>query len=447
MLQIVRKRGGDVAVGKLHVGLPLRPIQAVDLHGRLSVVWRVHPGAVLVDPALHVQRAQEAGLGLLVVHGHIEFIVHVHGGAYQEQIGILILADAEVSPIIPVGIVQSIRCGTLRRRKLNVSRNVLFGRLCDAVRIDLRIIGLHRDRDKALGKIVGGFCLPILRTPFTLAVIGDDHIRLREIGISLVNSVVHHAGIAAAVAEGQHRTLADLARDVDRLGAVQIFLDKTTGQNELVAVFILEVHVGRLAFVPSLLYFKVSADHVFRLHIVSDWGIGYDGAGGGALGTADDPDLKTVIIEIFHKLHHRQVEIVYVAHVVETRGLFLPELYHIVVKLFHGHARVGFCKVPRKRLVGDISGFYRRGNRLQLIRDAFRVVIEAVFDEHHRVIVGIEGLTCERTVHIEYSDAVLGGNIIRSALFRDGADVVDQAFLRAGPFVPERKRFGAVSGR
>ena len=197
----------------------------------------------------------------------------------------------------------------------------------------------------------------------------------------------------------------------------------------------------------SLLYLKISADHMLRFHIVFDRRVRHDGAGSGALGTADDPDLKAVVIEVFHKLRHRQIETVYIAHVVEAGGLLLPEINCVVVKFFHGHARVGFCKVPRKRLVGDISGFYRRGNRFQLIRDAFRVVMEAVFDEHHRVIVGIEGLACKRTVHIEYSDAVLNGDIICSALFRDGADVVDQAFLRAGPFVPERKRFGAVSGR
>ena len=68
------------------------------------------------------------------------------------------------------------------------------------------------------------------------------------------------------------------------------------------------------------------------------------------------------------------------------------------------------------------------------------MVVEAVFDEHHRVIVGIEGLARECTVHIEHSDAIFDGDIICSALLRDGADVVDQTVLRAGSFVPKRKR-------
>ena len=220
MFQIVGKCSGHVAVGEFHIGFPLRPIQAVDLHGRLPVVGGVHPGAVLINPALHIQRAEEAGLGVLIVHGHVEFIVHVHCGADQEQIGILTLADAEVSPIFRVGIVQGVLCGGLRFRKRNVGGNILFGRFRDAVRVDLRKVGFHGDREKALGKIVGGFCFPILCAPFALAVIGHDHISLRRMWIPAVDGIVHHAGVAAAVAEGEHRALADLALDVDRLVAV-----------------------------------------------------------------------------------------------------------------------------------------------------------------------------------------------------------------------------------
>ena len=198
---------------------------------------------------------------------------------------------------------------------------------------------------------------------------------------------------------------------------------------------------------PSLFNLKIGADHVFRFHIVSDRGVGHDGAGSRALGAADDPDFKVVVVEILHKLHHRQIETVYVAHVVEARVLLLPELHNIVVKLFNSHARIGLCEVSRERLVGHVSGPDRRGDCLELIRDAFRVIVEAVFNEHHRVIVGIEGLAGERTVHIEHSDAVFDRDIICSALFCDGADVVDQMIPCAGAFVPKRKRFFPIYDR
>ncbi len=194
----------------------------------------------------------------------------------------------------------------------------------------------------------------------------------------------------------------------------------------------------------SLLYLKVGTDHVFRLNKVSDRRVGNDSAGGGAFRAADDPDLKAVVVEIFHELHHRQIETVYITHVVEARGLFLPELHNVVVKLFYGHARVGFCKVSCERLVGHVSGLDRRGNRFELIRNAFRVIIEAVFHEHHRVVVGIEGLAGERTVHIEHGDAIFDRDKVRPVLLCDSADVVDQLIPCTGAFVPKRKRVGAV---
>ena len=195
---------------------------------------------------------------------------------------------------------------------------------------------------------------------------------------------------------------------------------------------------------PSLFYLKIGADHMLRLHIVPDWGVGHDGAGSRALRTADDPDFKVVVVEILHKLHHRQIETVYVAHVVEARVLLLPELHNIVVKLFNSHARIGLCEVSRERLVGHVSGPDRRGDCLELIRDAFRVIVEAVFNEHHRVIVGIEGLAGERTVHIEHSDAIFDRDKVRPVLLCDSADVVDQLIPCTGAFVPKRKRVGAV---
>ena len=115
------------------------------------------------------------------------------------------------------------------------------------------------------------------------------------------------------------------------------------------------------------LYLKIGTDHVLRLNIVFDRRVGNDSAGGGTLCAADDPDRESVIIEIFYKLSHRQIEIVDVAHIVKTCGLLLAEFHRVVIELLDGHARISLCKVPRKRFVGNVAGFDRRGNLFELV--------------------------------------------------------------------------------
>ena len=118
---------------------------------------------------------------------------------------------------------------------------------------------------------------------------------------------------------------------------------------------------------PLLLDLKIGADHVLRLDIVLYRRICDDRAGGSALGAADDPDLKSVFIEIFHKLHHRQIEIVDISHIVEAGGLFLPELHNVVVEFLHRHAGVSLGKVSCQRFVREVSGFDRRGDFLEFV--------------------------------------------------------------------------------
>ena len=234
----------------------------------------------------------------------------------------------------------------------------------DAVRIDHGKIALHGDRDIALCDIVCGLLVPILLAPFPDVVVRNDHVRLSKIGIPLIDGIVHHAGVAAAVAEGQHGALSDLPLHIDGLVRVEVLLDEAAGEHQLVAVFILEVHIGRLVLVPLLLDLEVRADHMLRADVLADGRVRYDGAGGRALRAADDPDLETVIIQVFHKLGHGQIDVVDVAHVFKACGVLFAEFDHILGKLFHSHAGVGLGEVPRQGLVGEVPRLDGRGHRL-----------------------------------------------------------------------------------
>ena len=134
--------------------------------------------------------------------------------------------------------------------------DVLLFRFRYSVRIDFCEISLHRDRDEAFGDVIRRFRFPVLSAPFANVIVRDDHIRLRFVGVSFVYRVIHHTGIAAAVAEGKHRAFADLALHVDRLVTVQVFLYEAAGENEFIAVFVFEIHIGRLILVPLLLDLK-----------------------------------------------------------------------------------------------------------------------------------------------------------------------------------------------
>ena len=128
----------------------------------------------------------------------------------------------------------------------------------------------------------------------------------------------------------------------------------------------------------------------------------------------------------------------------EACCLLLPEFDRVVIKLFDRHSGVCLGKVPCKRLVRDVTGFDRRGDLLELVRYAFRVIVQAELDEHHRIVIRIEGLAGKSAVHIEYSDAVFHGYEVISALLRDRVHVVDQALLCARSVIPERKCFVSV---
>ena len=157
----------------------------------------------------------------------------------------------------------------------------------------------------------------------------------------------------------------------------------------------------------GLLHLKIRADHVVHGNIVPDGGVCHDGPGGGALRAADDIDLEAVVVEVFHQLHHGQIKAIDIAHVLEAGGLLLAEVHRVPVEFLRGHARVGLGKVPCQILIGRIARFDGGGDLLQFLGHPLRVIVEAVLDEHHRVIIGVEGLAGQGAVHVEDSDPVL----------------------------------------
>ena len=189
----------------------------------------------------------------------------------------------------------------------------------------------------------------------------------------------------------------------------------------------------------GLLDFKVCADDMFRRDIFADRRVGYDCTGCGALRSADDIDRKLIVIQIFDKLDHREIEVVDVSHIVETGGLLFAEFHRVVVVFLNRHAGICLRKVAGKRLICHIARLDFRGNCLQLIRDTLRMIMETVFNEHHRVIVGVICLACQGAVHIEYRNTVCDRDIVRTVFIGDRSHIIDQLLFRCGAFRPEGK--------
>jgi len=184
----------------------------------------------------------------------------------------------------------------------------------------------------------------------------------------------------------------------------------------------------------SLLDFEIRPDHMVGRDVLLNRGICHDRAGRGALRAADHIDRKAVFIQVPDQLHHREIEIVDVAHVVEACGRLLPEFNCIVIEFLHRHSGIRFGKIPRESLICDIAGLYGRRDLFQLIRDPFRMIVQTVLNEHHGIVVGIVGLTGEGSVHVKHGNAVLFGNkAVRILRVRHPGHIVSEAlrYLRA----------------
>ena len=179
-----------------------------------------------------------------------------------------------------------------------------------------------------------------------------------------------------------------------------------------------------------LLDLKIRSDHMIRCDIVFERRICYNRARCCTFRSADHINRKIIFVEILHEFHHRKVCAVIVMHVFKAFGVFLAKFNRIIIKFFRCHSRIsfckisgkgynrnptesggeGFCKVARKRFVGDVTRLDRRRDFFQFIRNSFRMIMQAVFDKHHRIVVRIECLAGKGSVHIKHGDPVLFRN-------------------------------------
>ena len=147
-----------------------------------------------------------------------------------------------------------------------------------------------------------------------------------------------------------------------------------------------------------------------RGDIVFDRRIGHDSPCRCAFGSADDVDREIVLIQILYQFDHGEIESVDISHIVKAVRVFFTEFHGIIIELIYSHPGISLGKVPGKRLICLISRLDFLGCLLQFLRDLIRVIIQTILDEHHRVIVSIEGLAGKCSVHVKYSDAVLDRN-------------------------------------
>ena len=213
----------------------------------------------------------------------------------------------------------------------------------------------HGNRYIALFFILSRLFLPILGAPLPYAIIGNYHVCCRRVRIARIQHIIHHAGVAAAVAKGQHRPLSDLPFNPNGLVCVQILLDEATREYEVISVRVLVIHVGGHVLVSFQLHFKLRPDHVIRSDIISDGRIGHNGSRCRALRTAYDIDGVIVLVKELYHLHHGKVETVNITHVLKTISMFLSEFHGIIVELLHRHSGVGFGKIPCKLLARNIA--------------------------------------------------------------------------------------------
>ena len=141
-------------------------------------------------------------------------------------------------------------------------------------------------------------------------------------------------------------------------------MDESAGEHQFVPIGILVIHVGGHIFIAFNLHFKFSADDVRRGNIVLNRRVCHNGSGGGAFRAADHIDREILFIEIFHHLHHGQIEAVNIAHIVKTVRLLLPEVHSIVIELLHRHSGVSLGEIPCQLFTGCITGPYLCCRRL-----------------------------------------------------------------------------------
>ena len=90
----------DIRIGNLKMLSLLSDPCLIYREGHLAVEGSIHHGGILIDAPLHVQRADERGLRLLIIKRHVEvtLLSHIDGGTDEEEVHVLSLSFRVVCP-------------------------------------------------------------------------------------------------------------------------------------------------------------------------------------------------------------------------------------------------------------------------------------------------------------------------------------------------------------
>ena len=253
-----------------------------------------------------------------------------------------------------------------------------------------------------------------------------------------------HAHVAGAVAEGKHRLAADLLRDLKHLVGLEVLDQQLIRADDLIEGTEHIIKPVRLAL-PRGLQRHVHSDDVLVRNV--EHALDEDAADEPVAAGADIA-LKPVFLQVFHDLHHRQIEAFRVGHAVEAVRLAHENLRHKIGKVLQRHARVG-----ARRLNGMLHRHIRREGIVE------RAVPERAADGKHFVVrldrgilqdapcqhvvfqIRREQLAHQRSVHVEHGDPVRRRDIVRRILVRDRFHISDQRVQRrraVGPFGKDR---------
>ena len=278
---------------------------------------------------------------------------------------------------------------------------------------------------------------------FRISVVAHVVVRHQHEGHAAVgvvaDHVVVHAGVAAGVAEGQHRPLADLLGDLQNLVRLEVLDEQFVRSHHILADGEGMVQPFLLALFRGL-QLHVHADDV----VVGDVQHALDEhAADEAVGAGADVAGEAVFLQILHHLHHGQVEALRVGHALEAVRFPDENPRHEVGELIERHARVG----PR-RLDGVLHGHVSREGVVQRavtkqpshiqhlsVGLAVRVLQNAP-GQHVVLEVRRVQLAHQRAVHVEHGDAVRLIDEIRGFGVGHVLHVVDQRVQRRGVGVP-----------
>ena len=318
-----------------------------------------------------------------------------------------------------------------------------FAGLNDVLTVDGLPVVRHGDHGKAHAlplfselRALGGVAV------VALAVVGDQLERRAAIPV-VVEGVVVHGHVAARVAEGQHRLLADVLGDLQHLVGLEVLDQKHIRAHQRV---VRAEDVVQAVFVALIrgLQLDVHADDVLIGDIQHALNVG---AADEAVAARADVALEAVVLEVLHDLDHRQVEGLGIGHARKAVRLAHDLAGDEIGKLLKRHARVGLRRVGgvqhvhalRVGAVQRVVAQHPAEFQHLLIR---RVGGVSQYAPRQQIVfqVGRVQLRAERAVHVEGGDAVRLRDEVLRIRVGHRLHIVDQRVQRRGVRVPLGKR-------